>query len=140
MAVTSNVYLTAVDFLLTAGIDLDGDDLKIALLDDTAVFATTDSSFDDLSASEITGTGYTAGGETLSSVVVDLGAELVTLAADDVTWVNATFSAYAAVVYADRVGTPLLVYIDFNAENAPSVEDFVIDFGSGVLIAEAGSA
>lgn len=140
MAVTSSIYPTAIGRLFTAEIDLDTDDLKVALVDNSAAYSSADSIFDDVSSTEITGTGYSAGGVTLTGVSVDSNDDIITLNADDATWPTSTLSAYGAVVYADLATPYLICFIDFNDEAATTAEDFVIDFSAGVLTATAGAA
>jgi hypothetical protein len=60
-------YGEALEGLLKGSIDFDTDTFKLALLDADYVFnQDTHDFFDDVSAEQITGTGYTAGGVTLS--------------------------------------------------------------------------
>jgi len=57
----------------------------------------------DISGSEISGTGYTAGGNTLANPTLTVTPENITFDADDVTWTTATITARWAVIY--RSGT-----------------------------------
>lgn len=59
--------------------------------------------YDDISANEITGTGYTAGGATLANkaVTLDTGTNTVKFDADDPSWTSATLSAYGVLFYID---------------------------------------
>ena len=70
-----------------------GDTLKIALLNNTHAFNADHDTFADVSANQITGTGYTAGGETLANQAVaqDDTNDRATLDADDVSWTSASF-------------------------------------------------
>lgn len=84
---------------------------------------------------EVTGTGYTAGGESLTSVTLTQSAGTITFDADDVTWASSTITARGAVVYDDSlVNDPLIAYIDFGADKSSSAGDFVLSFNaSGIF-------
>ncbi len=101
-------------------IDLDTDTIKVALVGagytpdiDTHDF------FDDVSAQESSGTGYTAGGATLANVslAVVTASDLAKFDADDTVWtISSSLSARYAVIY-KSTGTsgtsPLIAYVDF---------------------------
>lgn len=82
---------------------------------------------DDLGATEVTGTGYTAGGNTLSTVTVNLdgSGNVVIDANDPATWTqNAAGFANArrAIIYIARGG----------ASNADELVAYSADFGSDI--------
>jgi hypothetical protein len=59
----------------------------------------------DLEANEVSGTGYTAGGATLTSTELSVSSGVLTYDAADVSWSSSTISnAMAAVGYFDRGG------------------------------------
>jgi hypothetical protein len=70
---------------------------------------------------EAVGTGYTAGGQTLTSktVTYSAGSNTTTIDAADPSWTTATVTARYLVVYVDT-GTastsPLICYVDFGAD------------------------
>ena len=84
---------------------------------------------------EITGTGYTAGGESLTSVTLTQAGGTITWDAADVTWTSSTLTARGAVVYDDSLtNDPLICYIDFGADKSSSSGDFVLSFNaSGIF-------
>ena len=84
---------------------------------------------------EVTGTGYSAGGESLTSVTLTQSGGTITFDADDVTWASSTITARGAVVYDDSlVNDPLIAYIDFGADKSSSAGDFVLSFNaSGIF-------
>ena len=95
----------------------------------------------DVSANEISGAGYPAGGVTLTGVTLNSNALIAQLDADDVVWASATFSARYAVLYVDAtrngVVQPILGLIlldDTPADVSPAGVAFSIIFGgSGVM-------
>ena len=84
---------------------------------------------------EITGTGYSAGGESLTSVTCTQSGGTITWDADDVTWTSSTLTARGAVVYDDSLtNDPLICYIDFGSDKSSSSGDFVLSFNaSGIF-------
>jgi len=84
---------------------------------------------------EVVGTGYTAGGESLTSVTLTQSGGTITFDADDVTWTSSTITARGAVIYDDSLASdPLIAYIDFGADKSSSAGDFVLSFNaSGIF-------
>lgn len=121
---TLNMYDSFIrDQLKSGQIDLEDTGtytFKIALV--TAAYSPTsgtDDFWDDVSANEVSGTNYTAGGNAITSPTVSLAGGTITFdAADPATWAQsgAGFSnSRRAIVYADS-GTPgtsrLICYSD----------------------------
>ena len=84
---------------------------------------------------EVAGTGYSAGGESLTSVTLTQTGGTITFDAADVTWTSSTITARAAVIYDDSLASdPLIAYIDFGADKSSSNGDFVITWdASGIF-------
>lgn len=92
------------------------------------------SDIDTLSV-EISGTGYTAGGELLTTkvVTIDNVTDSAKFNADDITWTASTLTARGAIVYLDsgNVNTSTLIdYIDFGVDKSSSASDFVIQWNT----------
>jgi len=120
--------------LMNKEVDLEADTIKVALLDDNHSFTATDNTWSDVSANEISGTGYTAGGETLASKAVTQGAT-TKFDADDVSWTSASFTAYHAVIYDDSlVGDDLICSIDFGGAKTVSNGTFTIQWDASGII------
>lgn len=122
MAVTAKVYGSFIGHLAQKRVDLDSDTIKIALT--TPLYTPnqdTDDFFNDVT-NEVTGTGYTAGGATLTGVtwVYDSASNTWKFDAGDVSWASSTITARYAVIYDATPGTaatnPLIAYIDFGAD------------------------
>ena len=119
--------------------DLSTDTLKIALFS-SAIDPETNrdvyEKYADISANEITGTGYTEGGVALSNVVVSLDAtnHVVKLTADDPAWESATITARYAVIY-DSTSTDslLIAFVDFGEDKSASNIEFKLDFSTAIL-------
>ena len=84
---------------------------------------------------EVSGPGYSAGGNSLTSVTCTQSGGTITFDADDVTWTSSTITARGAVVYDDSLASdPLFCYIDFGADKSSSSGDFVLSFNaSGIF-------
>lgn len=123
MAVTSKWYGLALDSAFKKKIDLSADTLKVMLVTSSYTFNQDTHDFlSDVVANEISGTGYTAGGATITSPTPTYTGGTNTFALDggDVSWTSATLTARGAVVYDSTPGTdatrPLLVFVDFGAD------------------------
>ena len=124
------------------GIDFDTDTLKVALC--TSSYTPnrdTHDFFDDVTNELGTGSGYTAGGTTLTGKIVDLDAagDFAYFDADDALWTALTATFRYAVCYKSTgvAGTsPLIFYVDFGADESPAAIDFAIQWQA----ASAGGA
>jgi len=130
----SGIYNRFKANLMNKEIDLEADTIRVALLDNSHTFTATDNTWSQVSANEISGTGYTANGETLTSLSVTQAATASWDAADS-TWTTATFSAYHAVVYDDTlVGNDLICSFDFGGVQTVTAGTFTIQWnGSGII-------
>jgi hypothetical protein len=76
------------------------------------------------------GAGYTTGGVTVSPITVsyDAATNKVSFAASNATWTTATFTARYGVLYDNTPTTnkPLVLYVDFGADQSPSNGTFSI--------------
>lgn len=86
---------------------------------------------------EVTGTGYSSGGATLTTKTITYtGATNVSaFDADDVSWASSTITARYAVLYDDTPATaatkPLIGYVDFGADFATNNATFQITWAAG---------
>ena len=94
-------------------------------------------------AAEITGTGYTAGGATVSSPTLTAGGTNDSVAtwtsASNPAWTGATFTANQAVFYESSASTyQLICFWDFGGAQGPSGQTFTLSINaSGLLTATA---
>lgn len=107
--------------LLNKEVDIDSDNVKIMLLDNSYTFDKTHQYKSSISG-EVSGTGYAAGGQQLLSVVVSFDAPTNTIKLDaaDPSWANSTITgARKAAVYDSTPGTdasrPLIAYLEADA-------------------------
>lgn len=105
--------------MLQAGQNLATDTLKMALYTafsdigpETTVYTATN---------EITGTGYTAGGETMTGVAISTqttgpNAGTVYVNFDNVSWSGADFVARGALIYNETQGNASVAVLDFGSD------------------------
>lgn len=87
---------------------------------------------------EVTGTGYTAGGNTLTvSVVPTSSGTTAYLSFSDTTWTTATITARGALIYlANGTTNPSVAVLDFGGDKTSTAGNFTIQFPT----ADASSA
>lgn len=137
----SKLYGQFLSQALNKEIDWDTDTIKVALLTNSY---TPDQDahnyFDDVVANEVTGTGYTAGGLTLSNKTnsYNSATNVITLDADDATWSSSTITARYAVVYdaspATNATRPLIGYVDFGSDQSSSNGNFTITWDATGIV------
>ncbi len=121
-------------------IDYDSDDIRVMLTTSTYVPAQDTHDYYDDVTNEVTGTGYTANGESLASKTVTYTAATNkhVLDAADVTWSASTITARIAVIYdrtpATDVTRPLISYQDFESDQSSSGGDFTIQWNASGII------
>jgi hypothetical protein len=124
---------------LNKEVDWDTDTIKVALT--TSSYTPnqdTHDYFNDVT-NEVSGTGYTAGGNTLASktITYDDANNVIVLDAADTTWGSSTITARYAVVYAST-GTastsPLIGYVDFGSDQSSTNGNFTITWDSTGIV------
>jgi hypothetical protein len=136
IAVSSKVYGLALQSLVNAEIDFDTATVKAMLTTSSYVPDQVNHRYVSSVTNEVTGTGYTAGGVTLTTKVVtfDPVTFTVTLDADDPSWTAATFTARYLVFYVDTgtaATSPLLSFVDFGANVPVSASTFTYQVPAG---------
>lgn len=133
------IYNSFKQKIMNGSIDLDTDTIKVALV--TSSYTPNQDShtvFSDVT-NEVSATGYTAGGATLSGVTVtqdDTDNEGV-FDATDSAWPSSSITARGAVLYKSTgvAGTsPLIAYIDFGQDVSSVGATFTIQWNAeGIL-------
>jgi hypothetical protein len=140
MAVSAFWYGNALLKALNKEIDWDTDTIKVALVANTYTpNQDTHTYFSDITG-EVTGTGYTAGGQALASKTITYtgATNIIALDAADTTWAASTLTARYAVIYDDSPATaatkPLLGYVDFGVDQVSSSGNFLITWDSDRIV------
>jgi hypothetical protein len=108
-----------------------GDTFKLAMYDNNASF---DASTTDYTATdEVSGTGYSAGGGTLTNVTPTTSGTTALTDFADLTFSSSTITARGALIYNTTTGagsgtTDSIVVLDFGADKSSSAGDFTIVF------------
>lgn len=140
MPVTAKFYGNAFVHAFNKRIDLDSDAIKVALC--TATYVPDQDLhdyFDDVT-NQVVGTGYTAGGATLTTptLVYTAPTNVLKFDADDVSWANSTITARYAVIYdatpATAATQPLIAYVDFGADVVSSAGAFTITWHADGIV------
>lgn len=138
MAVTAKTFPQFAQKLATKTVNLSTDSLKVMLLSSYA-YANTQTSIADVLAagSEVTGAGYTAGGQALSSVTLSTSGAVTTLDAADVSWASSTITAAYAVFFDAVGGTNAtnypFCYWDFDGSQSSSAGTFTLTLSASGL-------
>lgn len=137
MAITSKLYANAMKQLGNKEIDWDTDTIKVMLCTSSYTPNQQTHNYKDDVTNEITGTGYTTGGATLSGKTSTVNTLTTNYDASDVSWTTATITFRYAVIYVDTgvAGTsPLIGYVDFGADQVISVATATIQWSaSGIF-------
>lgn len=103
-----------------------GDTFKIALYTSSA---TLDASTTAYSATnEVSGTGYTAGGNTLTNVTPTSSGTTAFTDFADTTWSTATITARGALIYNSSAADAAVCVLDFGSDKTSTAGDFTIIF------------
>lgn len=137
----SKLYGQFLSKALNKEVDWDSDTIKVALT--TSSYTPnqdTHTYWSDVVAYEVTGTGYTTGGQTLGSktITYDSANNVIVLDAADTTWSSSTITARYAVIYDDSGATnaskALIGYVDFGSDQSSTNGNFTITWdGTGIV-------
>lgn len=121
----------------TKQIDLINDDIRIALLTSayTPDFAN-HNTWSQVSANEVVGTGYTAGGMALAgkTFTEDEGNNWVWYDCNDIIWTSSTITARYAILYDNTLaGKDLIMLFDFVTDKISTGGDFQVTINANGL-------
>lgn len=103
------------------------DTFKIALYTSSATLSATTTAY--TTSGEVTGTGYTAGGNTLTiSQVPTSSSTTAFLDFADSTWTTATITARGALIYNSTQGDKAVAILDFGSDKTSTAGDFTVIF------------
>jgi hypothetical protein len=131
MAFTGNYMCTSFKKeLMTATHDFTastGNTFKLAMYTNSASFTAATTAY--TATNEVSGTGYSAGGGTLTNVTPTTSGTTAYADFDDLTFSTATITARGALIYNDTAaGDPSVVVLDFGADKTSTAGDFTIVF------------
>lgn len=140
MAVSATMYGQLMKVMANKEVDLDSDDIRVMLCTSTYAPNKDTHVYKSSVTNEVTGTGYTAGGQALANRTVSYNAANDTFVfdADDSVWPSSTITARYAVIY-DNTGASdavraLIGYVDFGQDVSSLGASFTIQWDStGIL-------
>lgn len=103
-----------------------GNTFKIALYTSSATLGAATTAY--TTSNEVTGTGYTAGGNTLTSVTPTSSGTTAFTDFADTTWSSSTITARGALVYNSSASDKSVIVLDFGSDKSSSSGDFTIVF------------
>ena len=112
--------------ILDEGHDLVADTLKIALYTSSATLGASTTAYS--TSNEVSGTGYSAGGETLTSKAVSTTGTTAHFDAADPTWTSASFTARGALIYNSTNSDKAIAVLNFGGDFTVSAGTFKIVF------------
>jgi hypothetical protein len=107
------------------GIHEPGDDYKIALYTDAATLGAATTAYS--ATNEIAGTGYTAGGLSLTGYAASLVSGVAILDFDDPAWADATITARGAMIYNASKANRAVGTFDFGANVSSTAAEFRVE-------------
>jgi len=102
------------------------DTFKVALFTSSATLGASTTAYS--TSNEVSGTGYSAGGNTLSPVAPTSSGTTAYLDFADTTWSSATITARGALIYNSTQSDKAVAVLDFGADKTSTDGDFTIVF------------
>ena len=138
MAITQAMCTSFKQALLDGEMDFSSDTsqtYKIALFTESADLSAATTAYS--TSNEVSGTGYTAGGNTLTiSTNPTTSGTTAFLSFSNTTWSTATITARGALIYQSGGSNPAVAVLDFGGNKTSTAGDFQIQFPT----ADASSA
>jgi len=103
-----------------------GDTFKIALFTSAATLGAATTAYS--TSNEASGTGYTAGGNTLTNVTPTSSGTTAFTDFADTTWSSASITARGALIYNSTEADAAVVVLDFGSDKTSTAGDFTIQF------------
>ena len=126
MAITQAMCTSFKSEVLQEGHQLATDTIKIALYTSSASLDATTTAYS--SSNEVSGTGYTATGVTLTSTAVSTTGTTAHFDADDPTWTSASFTANGALIYNSSNSNKAIAVLAFGGDFTVAGGTFKIVF------------
>ncbi|AFO71759.1 hypothetical protein CcrKarma_gp076 [Caulobacter virus Karma] len=130
----SLVYNSMLHDLVNGDIAFDTDTFKVMLVTSAYTPNKDTHTRKNQVTNEVTGAGYTAGGQTSAvTITPDTANDREDLSFATVTWTSATITARAAVIYKDTgtaTTSPLIAYVDFGTDVSSTNANFAVSFSS----------
>jgi len=126
MAITQCMCSSFKQQILLAEHDMDTDTFKIALYTSAASLDASTTVY--TTSNEVTGTGCTAGGNTLTGATVTLTGTTAFVDFSDTSWSTATITARGALIYNSSKSDKAVAVLDFGSDKTSTGGTFTIQF------------
>jgi len=126
MAITQAMCTSFKTELLGGVQDLDTDTIYIALYTSSATLSAATTAYS--TTNEVSGTGYTAGGNALTGAVISADGTTAIVDFDNTTWASSTITARGALIYNSSKANRAIAVLDFGSDKTSTDGDFTIQF------------
>lgn len=129
MAITQAMCTSFKQALLDGEMDFSSDTtqvFKIALYTSSATLGADTTAYS--TENEVSGTGYVAGGNTLTVAAPASSGTTAYIDFSDTTWAASTITARGALIYKSGGGDPAIAVLDFGGDKTSTASDFTIQF------------
>ena len=124
MAITTALCTSFKKELLEAEHDFTADTFKLALFTNSASLDATTTAYS--TTNEVSGTGYTAGGATLTTVAPTTSGTTAFVDFNDVSFSNSTITARGALIYNSSKSNKAVAVYDFGSDQTTSNATFTV--------------
>ncbi|RPJ30192.1 MAG: hypothetical protein EHM17_07500 [Verrucomicrobiaceae bacterium] len=136
MAITQTMVSSFKTDMLGGAQDLDTDVIKIALYTSAATLGASTTAYTTSNEVSSSGTGYTAGGNTLTGATISLDGTTGICTFSNTSWTSSSITARGALIYNSTKTNKAIAVLDFGADKTSTSGTFTINFPA----ATAGSA
>jgi hypothetical protein len=126
MAITQAMCTSFKTELLGGVQDLDTDTIYIALFTSSATLSAATTAYS--TTNEVSGTGYSAGGNALTGAVISADGTTAIVDFDNTTWASSTITARGALIYNSSKANRAIAVLDFGSDKTSTDGDFTIQF------------
>ena len=128
MAITQAMTTSFKQELMEGVHDFTTHTFKIALYTSSATLDATTTAYS--ATNEVSGTNYTAGGNTLTVTggAVSTSGTTAYIDFSDTTWADATITARGALIYNSSASNKAVAVLDFGADKTSTAGDFTVSF------------
>ena len=124
MAITTAMCTSFKKECLEAEHDFTADTFKVALYTSSATLGASTTAYS--TTNEVSGTGYTAGGETLTTVAPTSSGTTAYVDFNDVSWTSSTITARGMLIYNSSKSNKAVAVYDFGSDQTSSSSTFNI--------------
>jgi hypothetical protein len=114
MSIVQTLTTSFKNDILIGGQDLATDTLKLALYTGNASLNADTTAYS--ASNETSGTGYTAGGKTLTGITIQTSGSTVYINFDNAVWNPAAFTARAGLIYNSSKSNKSVAVLDFGSD------------------------